>query len=137
MIKYPTKEEILEKEVLFKKDTIASTIEWKKRFFEKGKWKDANKNEAIKLLLSSYADIYAMPVHVDIKNIDPMYDPTTLTIYLNKEKPSILSAMHEFAHHLYGSSELTACRWSVWLFKKTFPKTYESLVWDNHMLRKP
>jgi hypothetical protein len=61
-------------------------------------------------------------------------DPVGKRIIL--EKGSIITTMHEVAHALFGSSELKACRWSVWLFRKTFNKAYAKLVWKEHCLVK-
>jgi len=57
------------------------------------------------------------------------------TIYLSDNNPSIISALHEFGHYLYGKSELKACRFSVHLFKEIFPIAYKKLKWEGHMLK--
>jgi hypothetical protein len=62
------------------------------------------------------------------------YDPVANTILLDHNHPSIVSTLHEFWHSVIGESELEACRFSVWLFKETFPKSYEELKWKGHML---
>lgn len=63
------------------------------------------------------------------------YRPSDQTIMLDHNRPSIISALHELGHHLYGDSELQACRFSVWLFKEAFPKSYAKLRWEGHMLK--
>lgn len=136
MSKYPTKEEILSEEMKFKKETLEEIHEWKDEFYVNGQWHVVDKNDAITKLLNCLGLIYKKPAEINIGEHEPMYDKENRTIYLNGSKPSIVSALHEFAHHLYGSSELTACRWSVWLFKKSFPNSYEKLIWDGHMLKK-
>jgi hypothetical protein len=133
---YPTKEEILETEVKFKEETLGIVHEWKGQYYTNGKWKITDKNAALTELLKRISLFYKKPVEITIADYEPSYSPDEHTIYLNAERPSIVSSLHELAHHLKGNSELTACRWSVWLFKKTFPEAYEKLVWEGHMLRK-
>lgn len=64
------------------------------------------------------------------------YSPMANTIVVNKGL-SIISLLHEYGHALYGKSEFKACRFSTWLFKATFPKSYAKLVWQGHKLIKP
>ena len=61
---------------------------------------------------------------------------TLAIIYLLfiKDKPSILTSLHEFGHHLYGASELTACSYSICMYIKVFPEIYEKMTWQNHLL---
>jgi hypothetical protein len=63
------------------------------------------------------------------------YRPSDRTIMLDHNHPSIISALHELGHHLFGESELKACRFSVWLFKEAFPGSYAKLEWEGHMLK--
>jgi hypothetical protein len=62
------------------------------------------------------------------------YNPETNVITLNN--PSIISALHEFGHKVNGPNELLACRFSVHLFKQTFPKAFARLHWEGHLLKK-
>jgi len=146
---YPTKEQILEKEVMFKKPVIETIYEWKKQYFVDGIWRNMSnneKNKSLKKLIFKIVDKYTIfpqtnPTKVEIqKNKDPCCEINGITgvntIFLDQNKPSIISTLHELAHALFGESELKACRWSIWLFKKTFPKSYEDLKWDKHMLIK-
>jgi len=41
--------------------------------------------------------------------------------------------MHEWSHSL-GKGEKEACRWSINLFRKIFPKSYAKLVPKGHLL---
>lgn len=52
------------------------------------------------------------------------------------EHPSIISSLHELGHHLFGSDELEACRYAIGLFKAGFPKSFDKLQWQGHMLVK-
>ncbi len=51
-------------------------------------------------------------------------------------KLSVLTFLHEFAHALE-LDERNACRWSINLFKRCFPKQYGRLVHVGHMLIRP
>lgn len=68
------------------------------------------------------------------KKVTSYYNPNNQTIYLNKI--SIITSLHEIAHHLFGESELAACRYSVWLFKETFPISFKKLIFKKHTLTK-
>jgi hypothetical protein len=63
------------------------------------------------------------------------YCPGTDTITL-KGKLSIVTYLHEFAHAL-GRDERGACKWSVNLFKRTFPVLFSRCAQDGHTLRVP
>jgi len=130
----PTKEIILANEVKFRLSTLRLVRQWKEEFY-KGKWSEVNKNDALKALIEMLAENYetTVEIHMD-KDIIDSYDSMNKTIHLNSANPSIVTALHEFAHHLKGSSEITACKWSIWLFIKTFPQAYGKLIWDKHML---
>ena len=49
---------------------------------------------------------------------------------------SVISFLHEWGHCLRGSSEFEACRWSLRLFQRCFPKSFARLRWDGHVGRK-
>lgn len=55
-------------------------------------------------------------------------------IYL--KNTSIITALHEVAHALFGADETKACSWSTKLFKIMFPEEYKKLHWEGHMLKK-
>lgn len=48
---------------------------------------------------------------------------------------SVITFLHEFAHAL-GKDEKYACIWSVNLFKRIFPKSFERCSFDGHMVRR-
>lgn len=138
IIKYPTKEEIMDHEIKYKEETIKVITLWKK-----DSWKEAKKGslrekfESLKLILNKLAEIYEKPVNIEFAPEKPSccYMPVFRLISINSSC-SIISSFHELAHHLFGSNEKRACRWSVWLFKKTFNKAFEKLIWQNHLLIK-
>lgn len=136
---YPTKEEILAKEIKYKSGTKKILSEWKETIWKKvrGSENVMEKFDAIKQLIEVLGARYEKPCLVRYCERCPSccYSPYTNTIYINKTV-SIISTLHEFAHHLYGSSELKACRWSVHLFKQVFEKSFNRLKWQEHMLVK-
>jgi hypothetical protein len=111
--------------------------------WKKAVWQDKehielhNKFIKLKVLAIALGVFYEKPVNVEfIPQLGTCsYNPKNQTIFIN-ESTSIISLLHEFAHHRFGSNELKACRWSVWLFKKTFPKAFQKLKWKGHMLKK-
>ncbi len=46
---------------------------------------------------------------------------------------SVVAFLHEFGHSL-GKGEKGACRWSLNLFKRIFPESYEKLEPEGHLL---
>jgi hypothetical protein len=51
-------------------------------------------------------------------------------------KLSVVTFLHEFAHAL-GYGEREACRWSINLFRKCFPRQFSRLIHVGHMLIRP
>ncbi len=51
-------------------------------------------------------------------------------------KLSVVTYLHEFGH-ARGMNERGACRWSINLFRKTFPRQYARLQSQGHMLISP
>ena len=51
-------------------------------------------------------------------------------------KLSVVTFLHEFAHAL-GHDEQEACRWSINLFRKCFPRQYSRLIHVGHTLIRP
>jgi hypothetical protein len=111
--------------------------------WKKAVWQDKNHIELhsrfikLKVLAIALSVVYNRPVNIKLEpdRKTCSYHKPSKTIIMN-QSTSIISLLHEMAHHLFGNSELKACRWSVWLFKKTFPKAFQKLVWKGHMLTK-
>lgn len=137
--KYPTKEEILAYKYTPDKRTVRILEDWKKESWKEAKDKDIRfKRMSLARLIEelnlSYDNVEA--AHVDVTNLPTcFYEPDTRTIYLDNSG-SIISALHEYGHHLFGGEELMACVFSVNLFKETFPKAYAKLKWEGHMLKR-
>ena len=51
-------------------------------------------------------------------------------------KLSVVTYLHEFAHAL-GFDEEAACRWSINLFRRCFPRQYSRLIHVGHTLLRP
>ena len=133
---YPTKEKILKRLPSIKRYALKFIKSWE------GNWKlsknsEMKKFESLQYMLKNLGNIYDKPVRVKYirENSSAYYNTGNRTIYLNKPL-SIISALHEFAHHIFGNSELQACRWSISIFSKAFPKAYDKLQWKGHMLIK-
>lgn len=134
---YPTEKEIvtgpgppIEQELIILK-------KWKTKHF-KG-WSKIPEKEKEKKIISLLKEINEEKKGKKVKikfnkKITNCYIEHTRTINLNKI--SIISGLHELAHHLFGESELTACRYSVWLFKETFPITFTKMIFKGHLLVK-
>ncbi len=136
--KYPTKEEIMaEPWPMHKKRLVTGVIAWKKNVWKEAKYDSSLKARALELLVTLMGEAYDKPCNFTVQEgiPSPCYNPTTKTIHMN-ETMSIISTMHEFSHHIFGPDEGKACRWSVHLFRKTFPTAYNKLVWQGHCLVK-
>ncbi|MCH8015076.1 MAG: hypothetical protein IH917_00450, partial [Acidobacteria bacterium] len=51
-------------------------------------------------------------------------------------KLSVVTLLHEFDHAL-GKDEVDACRWSINLFRRCFPRQFSKLVPRGHTLIRP
>jgi len=134
---YPTKVEILETEHKFKPAVLRLVKEWKRDIWKDAKATNDSQCIALRMLVTMLGKVYDKPVNIEFVKGAPTswYSPKYKTIYLTNPY-SIISALHELAHHLFGANELKACHWSVWLFKKTFPQAFHKLKWEGHMLKK-
>lgn len=137
MSKYPTKEEILQAKIEYSPEELEYTETWKNTY-----WRKARKHKKIEVriyalawLIQILASFHQQKIEVSYRPDlgSACYDRAENTIHLIND--SIISALHELAHVLYGSSELMACAWSVQLFRKIFPKAYKKLKWHGHQLK--
>lgn len=134
---YPTKEEILKKEPKFKKNTILIIKLWKIENYKN--WKDHQKKDQIIgliMLINLLCKVYKKSKPKIKLDNEYMYDSKSKTIYLDPKNPSIISTLHELAHHIFNANEKKACIWSIWLFKKCFPRSAIKLKWNEHLLVK-
>lgn len=131
---YPTKEEILARPLLFKRELLAATKAWKAEHYD-GSWATKTQEQKIASLctLVDVLDNGRRSVKVSI-GLVYRYFPAQRLLEIDGRNPSIISTIHEMGHHVRGWSELEACRYSVFMFQKVFPKAYAKLTWKGHML---
>jgi hypothetical protein len=132
---YPTAEQVwtAAETTRIKPATLRAVLRWKREF--RGRLRTT---EAIAVLLDRLGAVYSRPVTVRFRaGTSDHYDLPTRTIYLNAARLSVITALHEFAHHLRGISEMKACAWSVAVFARTFPASYGRARFEGHLLRVP
>lgn len=130
---YPTKDEILAEPLNEYSDEILGILKTFKR-----KWKVCSNDEerfyCLKEMILDLARQYDKTPTIEMGE-QYCFKPTANTIDFGPV-PSIISSLHELGHAIFGASEKDACRFSVHLFKRVFPKAYERLEWDGHMLKR-
>lgn len=117
---------------------------WKSAYFNGGAWKETGASDRVEYLKRLLNELNTERNGVPYRWIGgteytyaPAHDGYASVITVDEEHPSIISALHELGHHLFGSDELEACRYSIGVFKAAFPKAFEKLAWNGHMLVKP
>jgi len=169
---YPTKKEILkeiDKEKYIPNQNIINIIKnWKKNTWRNYVGKiNCNRQKASTLvdLINQLINNYESFTNNEIRTFYRDNQESTIkirilnkyefnksenTIYIDKQNPSIISTLHEFAHWLSNyltikelqkelnlkDEELFACSWSIYVFKEVFPTAYKKLVWEKHTLRR-
>lgn len=140
MSKYPTKAEIINnlKNLKIYKKEIDTLKLWKKQTWNKVKTlNNDKKTKALKqiiLYIAKINNVKNLTIEYNPKLSTGLYNPLKHNIVLNNT--SIITALHELGHVLFGPSELTACTYSIKLFQYAFPKAYKKLNWDGHLLIK-
>lgn len=129
----------MEKPIKHKIEVISRVKEWRKNIWKPIKHGNPrDKFNALYTLITAIYHIYQKPCNIVFNPNTPIgchYNPLTKTITIDQTL-SIISTLHELAHHLFGPDEKTACRWSIWLFKKVWPKAFAKLRWKGHLLKK-
>jgi hypothetical protein len=133
--KYPTKNEIIDCKTTPTKYDIKTTKKWKKDIWNKNE-ETKEKIERIKFLLEILLKKYNKKTTIKFNPKLPTacYSKKYDIIILNN--CSIISALHELGHAIYGRSELKACSWSTKLFQYSFPIAFNKLTWKGHQLVK-
>ncbi len=139
---YPeTVAECIDDELTYKAGTEAAI----KKFRANGPWNGSLEEQQIKyrMLNAELAKIYEIKepklVFVDKFPAGPCCFPTSKPAVIMMEPVrgqnsySVVAYLHEFAHTL-GKGERGACRWSLNLFKRFFPKSFGKLEPRGHML---
>ncbi len=136
-MKYPNQKEILTARVEYLPEELEYFESWKNTY-----WRRARKHKKIEAriyalawLIKIMASFHKQKIEVSYRPDlgSACYDKSENTIHLIND--SIISALHELAHAIFGSNELTACSWSIQLFRKIFPEAYKRLIWQGHMLK--
>lgn len=60
--------------------------------------------------------------------------PASKTIIL-RGRLSVVTLLHEIGHSVFGRSERKACRWSLNLFRRCFPRSWARLQFEGHVVR--
>ena len=134
--KYPTKSQILKCPIIPTKKDIEIVKEWKKA------WKNKENIAEIKRLALTILLLELIENKDKKRLIKIMFNTKTISAHYVKKyniivlnNTSIITALHELGHAIYGNSELKACSWSIKLFKEAFPKAFNKLEWRGHMLK--
>ena len=135
---YPqTVVEILDPELLFPPNVLQAVA----RFAASGPWRGTQEERKQKFrdLNRALSDAQRLPEpDLTFGQLDGFFSgqsrylPAQRRIVLSG-KLSVVTFLHEFAHAL-GMDEREACRWSVNLFRKSFPIQFGRLVQVGHTL---
>jgi hypothetical protein len=130
-INYPkTVDEIL-KDKTYKPETLRALRAFKKQKPWHGD--ESIRREKFAVLHKALCEVYGKQTRLSFEAGWAHYSQADDCIFL--PKLSVVTYLHEFAHALYGHSERTACRWSVNLFRRVFPKQFAKCSRDGHLLR--
>ena len=141
---YPqTAAECLSDNIKYRRGVIAAV----KAFKRSGPWKGSieTRKKKFRRLNGRLAEAYGMPApELHFEGIDGSFSgasscsrrsrgqPAVITM---RGKLSVVTFLHEFAHAL-GKGERGACRWSINLFRRVFPRQFARLRADGHVLRR-
>jgi len=141
---YPdTVVECLSEGVKYRRGVIAAV----KAFKRSGPWRGSIEGRKAKFqrLNEALAGVYGMPTpKLRFEGIDGSFSGASSCLRGSNGRPavitmrgrlSVVTFLHEFAHAL-GKDERGACRWSINLFRRVFPRQYARLQADGHVLRR-
>lgn len=130
---YPdTVAECIDDKLKFRQDTADAILRFKKIFPWRGTIRE--RRAKLRYLNRQLCGIYGIDVRMVFnRQTLSCYKPSLNLIILSD--CSVVTYLHEFAHAL-GRRETGACRWSLNLFKRYFPKSYAGNKHDGHMLIK-
>jgi hypothetical protein len=138
---YPASpDEVLNPPMKFK----AGTLKAMRQFKDAKPWRGNQQERIAKFtaLVTELSQVYGIqPPMLDASSVDSdessdrsFYVPMLHSIHL-VGKLSVITLLHEFSHAL-GKNEHDACRWSLNLFKRVFPKQWERLTFQGHVARR-
>jgi len=141
IINYPKSvKEVLDDNYKFKKETL-ELMHYVKHELKIFKGSIEERKQKFIWLLEQLNRIYNKKTKLEFKDVE-RNDTSVYSFYLPKEdkivlvgKLSLITFLHEYAHAL-GKDEYGACKWSINLFKRTFPKSFEKLNQVGHTLVK-
>lgn len=119
-----------------------ATLRAVKRFARSKPWRGSYAERRVKfeLLIRDLAAAYGIPcpqVVCDGRDGEDTgrscYVPTLHTIIL-RGRLSVVTTLHEFAHAL-GKDERGACRWSLNIIARCFPRSFARARQEGHLLR--
>ena len=136
---YPTKEEIMNKKTTLLKEEIEYFKKWKNSHWKIAKrcqvQKELFKTLALQFLIKEICLIHRKSVpQINLNPIRKTASYNSKKNFITLNNTSIITALHELGHHLYGKDELLACAYSVHLFKIVFPMAFKKLRWEGHTL---
>lgn len=132
--------EVLSPPMRFQRGTLSAM----QKFKNSKPWFGTQNERAQKfqLLINDLSDVYS--IHAPLLDITAVDDqecsdgsffvPMMNVIYL-KGRLSVITLLHEFAHGL-GKGEYDACRWSLNLFRRVFPRQWNKLEFEGHLARR-
>ena len=139
---YPTSvNEVIDKQLSFSPDTLRTVVAFARSGPWQGSWNSRKKkflrlNQALAVANGiSEPELLFSLLEGSTGSGASYYAPSQHRIVL-VGKLSVVTFLHEFAHAL-GKDEREACRWSVNLFRRCFPRQYRRLVHCGHMLVRP
>lgn len=103
------------------------------RAFARSKPWRGDRRGKMRSLHAELCRVYGVAVHLQFNRRSPAcYVPGQRLI--NLPRVSVVSYLHEFAHALFGSCEVRACRWSINLFRRCFPRSFARCRQVGHLL---
>jgi hypothetical protein len=136
---YPqTVKEVLDDSMKFRPKNIEAVL----RFKASHPWRGSIEERELKFLRlhQDLCHIYGKRTLLGFGQLDggtssdSSYCPADDTVTL-RGRLSVVTMLHEWGHVL-GKDEHGACRWSINLFKRCFPKQFVKCAHDGHMLRR-
>jgi len=125
--------EVLDDSMRFRRETVRAL----RRFARRRPWRGTTAEQRIKLaeLHGDLCRIYGKRTRLRMR----VWRLINWECYLPAEdvivlpRLSVVSYLHEFAHAL-GRNERGACRWSLNLFRKAFPRSFARCHFEGHLL---
>jgi hypothetical protein len=120
----------------------ADVLRAMKRYRRSKPWQGSSDDQCDKLrtLHEELCHIYGVRLFLCLtvdEERNGSYCPGTRTITLfgaRRSGVSVVTYLHEFAHAMFGASERYACTWSINLYARIFPRSFERMEFRGHML---